>query len=370
MNRLLIYFCAFTIGIATIMPLGAQESSRILLKDVYVSSPLTITGTNEANQSYNVKLWGIQLIDQDRKIATKTVLEKGIAGGLVSCTLKNSEESENLIGQCIGRNENDLALVLLQQGYAIADKGIIQGSIFEDLYGNAESQAIESRSGLWQIMLPNEQSLVNTMATDQRFELTENMAHFFIAAMILGPFIGMLLVAFIIYGGFRRLIYLQKYQMAMAHKRDRAMREREKFIVAASLEGELNTNRAKVDAFIIIYEQMLKNLRDPLKDHKYKKGGDIIHQKPALSRNVYDSNTDKLDLLGANLVADITHLYIDIDPNPDYKTIEPNTPIEEVIDYVSTIIRDAESMVPKMDAISSALNVIVRDRRAKTGKSI
>ena len=148
------------------------------------------------------------------------------------------------------------------------------------------------------------------------------------------------------------------------------MREREKFIVAASLEGELNTNRAKVDAFIIIYEQMLKNLRDPLKDHKYKKGGDIIHQKPALSRNVYDSNTDKLDLLGANLVADITHLYIDIDPNPDYKTIEPNTPIEEVIDYVSTIIRDAESMVPKMDAISSALNVIVRDRRAKTGKSI
>ena len=187
-----------------------------------------------------------------------------------------------------------------------------------------------------------------------------------IASLILGPFIGMLIVGGIIYVGFRRLMNLQRYQIALAAKKDRAMREREKFIVAASLEGEMNTNRAKLDAFIIIYEELLKNLRDPLKDHKYKRSGELMHEKPALLRNVYDSNIEKLDVLGQQIVMDVTEFYMMVEPNPKYKTIEPDTPIDDVIDFVSSIVDGAEKMLVPLDKISASLNVIVRDKRAKS----
>ena len=361
MSRFVLFFILFAV---LSMPSYAQDAKQVFLKNVYVEDVLTLVGTANDSTQNKMTLWGVKSIDMSKDVATKIELEREVNARPVSCTIKKWQSSTDALAQCIGGNEMDLALSLIESGYAMADRPAIATTIFESLYKAAEEKAISTRAGLWHSILPQPKELI-VREESAAFEMTESMAHFIIAAMILGPFVGMLIVALIIYGGFRRLIHLQKYQMAMTNKRDRAMREREKFIVAASLEGELNINRAKVDAFIIIYEQLLKNLRDPLKDHKYKKAGDIIHKKPALSRSVYDSNIDKLDLLGQSIVTEVTQLYIQIEPNPDYKTIEPNTPIDEVIEFVSGIVRDAEALLPYMDNISSALNVIVRDKRAK-----
>jgi len=358
-----IFLVAVLLGFV-VTPVLAQESRQVFLKNVFVSGGLSLSGEAADETQPIVTLWGVKPIDLQKVVATEVALERNIDGRPVNCTVKKWQSQTNAQAQCIGGNEVDLALSLVEQGYAMADRSVIANTIFENLYTDAEGKAIKARTGLWYSILPEEKKLLSNAGSSQ-FQLTEGMAHFMIVAMILGPFIGMLIVGLIIYGGFKRLINLQKYQMAMNNKRDRAMRAREKFIVAASMEGELNTNRAKLDAFIIIYEQMLKNLRDPLKDHKYKKGGDIIHKKPALSKTVYDSNIDKLDLLGHALVPDITELYMSVEPNPDYRTIEPDTPIEEVIQFVSGIVRDAEAMLPLMDKINSALNVIVRDKKAQ-----
>jgi endonuclease YncB( thermonuclease family) len=361
MNRFFLF--AFLIALLS-GAASAQDSKQVFLKNVFVSNGLTLVGDAPDASTPMVKLWGVKPIDTQKIVASEVALEQIISGRPINCSIKRWVSDQNATAQCIGGNEIDLALSLVEQGYAMADRAIIANTIFEGLYTEAEEKAISARSGLWYSILPETRDLI-TQNNASQFQLTEGMAHFLIFAMIMGPFIGMLIVGFIIYGGFKRLINLQRYQMAMSNKRDRAMRAREKFIVAASMEGELNTNRAKLDAFIIIYEQVLKNLRDPLKDHKYKKGGDIIHKKPALSRNVYDSNIDKLDLLGHALVPEITQLYMSVEPNPDYKTIEPDTPIDEVIEFVSGIIRDAESMLPLMDKINSALNVIVRDKKSQ-----
>ena len=173
----------------------------------------------------------------------------------------------------------------------------------------------------------------------------------------------MLIVSMIMYGGFNKLIKLQKHQIASAQKRDRSLREKEKFIVAASLEGEMNANRAKLDAFIMIYEELLSNLRDPSKEPKYKKSGDIIHETPALSRNIFDTNADKMDLLGPSIVTDLTKLYINIEQNPKYKTFEPETPVNDVIEFVSEIVRNAEHLLEPIDRIAGALGTIVRHKK-------
>jgi len=183
--------------------------------------------------------------------------------------------------------------------------------------------------------------------------------------IVAGQFISMLLVALVLRTGFKNLIKLQKIQISTTHKKDRQMRGREKSILCASLEGEMNSNQAKLDAFVIIYEKLLINLRDKSQEPKYKKGGDIIHKGPALSRNVYDANIDKMELLEPSLISDLSALYSKVSTNPDYRTIDPDTPVDDVIDFVSQIIRDAENLLAPMDKINGALSVIIRNQKSK-----
>lgn len=348
----------------------AQEVKQILLRDIYVPEPTTLLG-NVNGKATEVDLWGIHPMPDAYDVAGRIALEDAVQKSPVNCTIKQWMSAQDASAQCIAVGEADVALTLIERGYAMADRQQIRGTVFDNVYSNAETAARKVRAGVWAEILPKQDQFENLKSSkDQNFALTEDLAYTLIAIMVLGPFIGMLIVGGIIYGGFRRLINLQKYQIAASAKKDRAMREREKFIVAASLEGEMNTNRAKLDAFIIIYEELLKNLKDPLKDHKYKKSGDIIHEKPALSRSVYDSNIDKLDVLGQQIVGDITQLYVEIEPNPNYKTIEPGMQIEDVIDFVSQIVKDAEAMLVPIDNISAALNVIVRDKRAKSPQHV
>lgn len=348
----------------------AQDTRQILIRNVGVPEPLTIAGDRPQSAPVRVRLWGVSPLTDTDHIAGMLALEEGINNSPVNCTIKQWSSPDFAYAQCIGFGEKDMALSLIEKGYAMADRTVIGGTIFDSIYRNAETAARKGRLGLWHKVMPPDSARDFYAAQQDPFQVTQDMATIVIAAMILGPFIGMLIVGGIIYGGFQRLLHLQRYQIAMANKKDRTMREREKFIVAASLEGELNTNRAKLDAFIIIYEELLRNLRDPLKDHKYKKAGDIIHEKPALSRNVYDSNIDKLDLLGQTVVTELTALYTQIEPNPNYRTIEPDTPIDEVIDFVAAIVRDAEAMLTPIDRICSSLNVIVRDKRAKASEEL
>ena len=197
--------------------------------------------------------------------------------------------------------------------------------------------------------------------------MIERISGVILAAIILGPLIGMIIVGWIISVMLGRLISLQKHQILSNRQREKSLKDRERFVISASLEGELRTNHAKLDAFLIIYDEMLKNLKDPSKTPKYKQGGDVIHEKPALARSVYDSNLDKLDLLGPQMVGDLTDLYVSIDANPDYITLEPEMPIEQVIQIVQKIVTDAQRLLEPTEQLSSGLGIIVREKSAQFG---
>jgi|GEM_PF-799500 len=365
---------------AVIFPVLSQAQTtarQVMLSSVYVDKGLVLHGQQNNRTPIQVTLWGITPFSNDTataELSARIALEDLIPKRVINCTVKQWIDSQSIVGQCVNASEKDIALTLIEKGYALADKGEIMDTLFDTVYREAETKSRRNSFGLWSsvnALTKRTQEPDIVRAQNQTpFQITEDLAYVVITLMVAGPFIGMLIIALITYAGFRRLIFLQKHQMAVVQKKDRAMREREKFIVAASLEGEINSNYAKLEAFIIIYEELLKSLRNPAKEPKYRKSGDIIHEKPALSRNVYDSNIDKMDLLGQQIVFELTGLYTTIDSSPNYKTIDPETPIEDVINFVSKIIHDAETMLAPMDRISGALNVIVRDKRAKSSNPI
>jgi hypothetical protein len=327
---------------------------------------LAISGVNNDGERKIIKLAGIDYLSDNQKLV-QIALDDMINDNRVFCKMIVGN-----MAQCLNAREQDMALSLIERGLVKLNRATVENTSFKQIYNDAQSNARRNAVGLWPFVTSfGANSTMNSISPSGNGDLFSGAnLYILVIALVTGPLLGMVIVAIIMYGGFGRLIKLQKYQIAQAQQRDRAMREREKFIVAAALEGEINTNRAKLDAFMIIYEDMLKNLRDPSKEPKYKKSGDIIHEVPALSRNVFDSNADKLDLLGPTLVTDLNVHYMDVNANPNYKTFEPDAAIEDVIAFVLNIVKHAESMLSLMDSISGALNIIVRDSKTKSAGRI
>ena len=344
----------------------AQEVSQIRLSSPYTNGTnSTIKGEDRNGKEVFVKLMGIKPFSKEQS-SYEIFLNTIIQDKTTTCKIFDKFQRP-FVGQCLNHHDQDIALSLIENGIALVNRETLSNNNLKNIYIDAETSARKKSLGEWEAIL----NTINNTAGSIQINTTSESPSLFggssfyiiIIALIIGPLAGMGIVSLIMYGGFNRLIKLQKYQIASAQQRDRSLREKEKFIVAASLEGEMNANRAKLDAFIMIYEELLPNLRDPSKEPKYKKSGDIIHETPALSRNVFDANMDKMDLLGSSIVTDLTKLYINIEQNPKYRTFEPEAPVEDVIEFVSGIVRNAEYLLEPIDKIAGALGTIVRHKK-------
>lgn len=145
--------------------------------------------------------------------------------------------------------------------------------------------------------------------------------------------------------------------------RENSIRARERLVVAAALEGELKANHSKLEAFLLIYQEMLRNLKEPGRAPKYKQGGEIIHEKPALSRTIFDAYADRLDLLGPGIAGDLAHIYAGVDVDPEYKTLAPDLSPDKAIRTVERIVEGAKDMLAPIEKNIGALSVIVRDKQ-------
>lgn len=145
--------------------------------------------------------------------------------------------------------------------------------------------------------------------------------------------------------------------------RENSIRSRERLVVAAALEGELKANHSKLEAFLLIYQEMLRNLKEPGRAPKYKQGGEIIHEKPALSRTIFDAYADRLELLGPHLAADLAHIYAGVEVDPEYKTLAPDLSADKAIRTVERIVEGAKDMMPAIEKSIGGLSVIVRDKQ-------
>ncbi|NBX66948.1 MAG: hypothetical protein EBQ96_08135 [Proteobacteria bacterium] len=344
---------------------GVPANAQVTPKPFTVSA-FAVDAKTLAGGGMMISLWGIDALTAPgtmENTRARIALDDIVGDKPIRCMPMSTPANGSLRAQCLSGQERDLALHLLSTGMVSAKRSDLVGSDLANAYLSAERNARAQNLGLWGGMAASA-----TVATSSGFDMTgilgAGIPSWAIAGgLLLVPMLGFLMMALIMHSGFRQLIALQKYQLAGTQKRERQLKEREKYVIASALEGELHTNRAKLDAFLTIYEELLKSLRDPSKKPKYQRAGDIIHEKPALSRTVYDSHIDKLDILGPQLSTELANLYANIEASPDYKTLEPELPIEKARETVDKIIKSATKMADPMDKMIGALAVIVRDKR-------
>lgn len=144
-------------------------------------------------------------------------------------------------------------------------------------------------------------------------------------------------------------------------RRHRILVGREKAVLAASLIGEINENKNKCEAFITIYSEMLKNLRDDSRKPAYQQTGDFVHKAPALSRSVYDKNLSNLSLFEPALATKISEIYATLETDPEYLSLEPDMPLDTAIRMVEMVVKNAEATSQNVDKVVPSLEVVVRN---------
>ncbi len=185
---------------------------------------------------------------------------------------------------------------------------------------------------------------------------------------ILGPLCGFGVIALLLIIGMQRLGNLQQQHTERSKQDEQALQKRERVVLAAALAGELTENKIKCEAFITIYSELLRNLRETERHAMYEETGDFIHQHPPLSRKVFDANIEKVGLLGVKLSGDVTNAYAAVRSESDYFTLEASTPRPNAVRMVEMVLDDAQRTVEPFDSAISGLNMIVRDGPAKTSR--
>ncbi|PCI55562.1 MAG: hypothetical protein COB36_08050 [Alphaproteobacteria bacterium] len=334
---ILIGFCSVFMSAALMSGHSfAQDIDDVKLSYEDVSySVRVINSMTLVSGDVEISLWGIEKIRAGASIfhlKIRGALEKEVGGQDVLCTIKERYGGHNVKAQCINDREADLSLFLLQNGYASADRAAIYGSVYERPYLDAEENARSNGLGAW---------ADNTVLSSGDVQSKNFMmgAFFLMAVFILA----LALLGFYIMRGFGRVVDIQNQSIDLASK-ERALKDKEKYIVASIIDAEIKANKSKIDAYIMVYEEVLQRLDNKDITPKYQKTGEIIQKQPVLDRSVFDGNTNKLGFFGARLASDIIHYYARIKTVPDYVEITPDMPQSEVIDILARVVGNAQKM--------------------------
>ncbi len=300
-----------------------EKEYNVTVKDVN----LLVSGKTK------ILLWGIERINPNAAVfnlKARNILENRIGGKPVVCTTQ-ARKGNVISAQCINYAEEDLSLFLLQQGLVSADRTAIHGSVYEEPYVEAERVAQENNYGIWASSekIPGDKQTKNFM-----FGAFLLVAVFIMALIVLG---------FFVMRGFGRVIDVQSRSLDLAVK-ERDLKEKEKLVIASMINSEIKENKSKIEAYLLVYEEMLLDFSDKSKPPTYQKTGEVIQKQPALSRVVFDGNTNKIDLFGGELASNLVHYYARIKTNPDYVEIAPDTPIKEVQAIISTAVGNAKKL--------------------------
>ncbi len=295
-----------------------------------------------------ILLWGVRSIDNLPVLLAekaRIALDDVIAGKDVKCELKTRFE-DYLLAQCVNSNDQDLGLLMIQEGFVSVERGLVYGSVFEKPYLQAEQKARNEKVGIWSI----DHSSASQNAIFKGSWLLIVVVVLFIAIMTA---FGILTI--IIMRGFEKVIEAQNLNIEMLG-RERVLKNKERAVVVSMLSSEIKANKSKIEAYLVVYEEMLADLRNPQRQPKYKKTGDILQKQPALERAVFDRNTDKIDVLGDELSSEVIHFYARIKTKPDYVNLEPNMPLDEAIALVQRSVENAKRMNKIADNLIDSFN--------------
>ena len=353
MNVASFVFMSVFVFLALFSSVCAQEAEAS--KSAFIEQEYDVT-IKDINLLFSGKtkiiLWGIDKISTDTAVfnlKARKDLEDRIGDAPILCTIK--AKSKNYINaQCINKDEEDLSLFLLQQGLVSADRTTINGTLYEDPYLQAEQEAQDDLRGVW-----SEEYGYMSAAGDKQSKNFMLGAFLLVAVFIMA----LIVLGFFVMRGFGRVIDVQSRSLDLAIK-ERSLKDKEKMVIASMINSEVSENKAKIEAYLMIYEEVLKEFVDDDMSAKYMKTGEVVQKQPSLSRTVFDGNTSKLDLFGSELSSSMIHYYARIKTNPDYVEITPETPYAEAKEIVTAAVDNAR----KLDDIADDLLSMVTDYAA------
>ena len=335
--------CSYIFSVLAVIAFGTvvyaqedQSQSRFFEAQFRAANATTMVAGKTS-----VQLWGVQNIEgmsAQFNVSSRNALDTALGANKTRCQLKKRDVNL-ILAQCTNGQDLDLGLYMLQQGYATVDRGTVYGSVFEDPYIQAEMEAQSQGLGVW-----SNGSESSADEEDSSFTL---MLGAVLLLFILGAF-SMLTLA--IMKGFQKVTDAQNQSMDMM-VRERELREKEREIFATMLDSEIKANKSKIEAYIVVYDEMLKDVKDLEKTPKFKKVGDIVQAQPALERSVFDRNTDKLDILGDTLSSQVIHFYARVKSKPDYINLEPDMAVEEAREIVQKAYDTAQRLNKISDQI-------------------
>jgi len=303
-----------------------------------------------------IKLWGIEKVSSEATVfnlKAKGQLEKKISRQPVLCTIMGYMD-DTYLGQCTNQQGEDLSLYLLQSGFVSVDRPAVKATIFENPYVKAEQDAQDAAIGVW--------------GAENRFTSSGEVQskNFMIGAFVLmGVFIlALLVIGFFVVRGFKRVVDVQNRSLDFAMK-ERTLKDKEKLVIASMIAAEVLENKTKIEAYLVIYEEMLQDFSDPAKNANYQKTGEIIQKQPALSRSVFDGNTYKLDLFGSDVSSKVIHYYARIKSEPDFVELAPDTPFEDAKAIIDKAVSNAKKLYEISDDVIGAFtdNALFREMK-------
>ncbi|MCB1532763.1 MAG: hypothetical protein KDJ35_07830 [Alphaproteobacteria bacterium] len=303
----------------------------------------------------SVHLWGVEDIPMSvpvMALRARTTMANAIGDGKVTCEIKN-RSAEGIFAQCENAEDVDLGLLMIQQGYVTVNRANVYGTVFEDVYVRAETEAQARNLGVW----GQGAGVEAAQGGDSKFLVMLSLI------VSLGIAAAFLVLTVIVMRGFKKVTEAQQNNMDMI-KKEQKLREKERGIIATMLDAELKANKSKLEAYLVVYEEMLAGLKNPDKAPKYKQSGDIVQTKPILSRAVFDRNNDKLDMLGHDLAGALVQFYSYIKTNAEYEDLEPDMALETAIGIVEQAVNEARHMNAQAQELMSALEEsgVMRER--------
>lgn len=308
-------------------------------------------------EGISIRLWGIkaaQTRETPLELRAMDFIEKMINNDVVSCRIEKVDRGIPY-ARCTTHSSDEINLALLQNGYAVVDRHQTYGSVFASAYEDAQITARDRRAGVWEFVVAEER---DKLIPDW---LDPYMSSLVPLSLIFGPLTGLALIALAARQGFRNMIKRQEMEFKETREKEEALLRREKLVLASAIEGELSENKVKIEAFLTIYHDLLKELQDDSVTPKYQRsGGDLIHKHPALNRTVFEGSISKLSALDMQLASTLSKLYAYIHAEPDYITIDSKMAHGEVLALVQKTIQTTEALIPQIDFALEQLSSMIQ----------
>lgn len=340
---------------ATVAPVVNRLPERVI-RPMRAVDPMTLRA-----EGGTIRLWGIkpaQSAETPLELKALDLMDGLIQEQQVNCRVMGGTMLE-MIARCSTSTNQDLALELLRNGFVVVDRRQTYNTVFATAYEKEQESARVAGKGVWALV---KEDLSQTDSRGLPRWLEPYMSVLLPLALIFGPFGGLLIVGLVMWYWLSRMASLQEKEAEQTSRKEAMLQSRERHVLVSTLEGELMENKNKIEAFLVIYGDMLRSLQDANEVPKYQQGGDIVQKHPTFGRAVFEANVSKLSLLDIKLAGQISKLYSAMPKDQEYINLEPTVPLETAVKLVQKVLKEAETLIDPLNSVITGLSTATQKK--------